>query len=759
MSSPQFPRAVRFSGSLVTVGAAADGAVQVGGGSTLTSMSGIVGRDATAHGTATVSGTGSAWNVSQDLTVGQNGIGDLTVSGGGKVNSLVTLGGGGSITVKGTGSLFSTTYDGSSMSLWLSIGQFQILEGADASSKSQVWLRSYLDGMGRTTVDGAGSLWQADYISVIDRSSLYVTNGGKLEATYLSAGTNDTFTGHDNTDSHTMIVVDGAGSQLNAPLSLGINSIYTRTNYTSDAIVRNGATFNGGLSMADDDGAVATMLIENAGTTWNYTTAQIGDDGKATLTIRDGAKAYGGWMTISSGTTTNESKVLVDGPGSELHIGSNGGAPGTGLTLGTYTSPGSMEITGGALVTSGATEIGYVGDLVNRITVRGEGTKFEHGYMRIGDYGNGLLELYDGSAHGSYVQLGGQYGATGQVLVSGPKASWQVDSEIDIGYSSHTTTSVRVNQGGHIATQWLLVGFGSDSTSLLDVDGAGSSVDVSTKLWIGDANSGKADMNIRNGAHVTAGSAVVGDAATGTTTIQGTDSKWTVMTQLKVGRDGALSSTPLDTVSVTAGGKLEVGQLLDLRSNARLTVDATSRAVVGTETVLPAAGVIYVSANGTLFGNGLILGNVENYGLVEPGAALGTLTVTGSYAQKASGKLRIELGGTAAVLYDHVMVTGATSLAGLLEVGLANQYTPKLGDVFRIIDSTQNIGGTFAQFDFPPLPSTLGWRATFATRSVSLTVIAVPEHSTLFLASTLLGVMLMRRSLAPGPRFARDEPS
>jgi hypothetical protein len=205
-------------------------------------------------------------------------------------------------------------------------------------------------------------------------------------------------------------------------------------------------------------------------------------------------------------------------------------------------------------------------------------------------------------------------------------------------------------------------------------------------------------------------------------------------------------------VSVTAGGKLEVGQLLDLRSNARLTVDATSRAVVGTETVLPAAGVIYVSANGTLFGNGLILGNVENYGLVEPGAALGTLTVTGSFAQKASGKLHIELGGTTAALYDHIMVTGATSLAGLLEVSLANQYTPKLGDVFRIIDSTQNIGGTFAQFDFPPLPSTLGWKATFATRSVSLTVIAVPEHSTLFLAGTLLGVMLTRRTLAPGAR-------
>src|SRR6476646_4988672 len=60
---PAIPPSGALSGSLVTIGAATDGAVQMGDGSILTSMRGIVGRDATAHGTATVSGTGSAWNV------------------------------------------------------------------------------------------------------------------------------------------------------------------------------------------------------------------------------------------------------------------------------------------------------------------------------------------------------------------------------------------------------------------------------------------------------------------------------------------------------------------------------------------------------------------------------------------------------------------------------------------------------------------------------------------------------------------------
>ena len=164
----------------VTIGATSDGSVQIDGGSVLTSLRGIIGRDATAHGSVTVSGENSAWRVSQDLVVGEKGSGHLAITEGARVDSLVTLAGAGSILVEGQDSLFATGNASPNMSLWLSTGDFQILEGAKASSNGDVWLRSYIDGMGRTTVDGPRSRWSAEHIQIIDRSSLYVTAGGKV---------------------------------------------------------------------------------------------------------------------------------------------------------------------------------------------------------------------------------------------------------------------------------------------------------------------------------------------------------------------------------------------------------------------------------------------------------------------------------------------------------------------------------------------------------------------------------------------------
>jgi T5SS/PEP-CTERM-associated repeat protein len=712
----------------VTVGATSDGSVHIDGGSVLTSLRGIVGRDAAAHGAVAVSGENSAWRISQDLVVGQQGVGQLAISEGGQVESLITLAGAGSIMVKGQDSLFKTINSIPNMSLWMSTGDFQIIEGGKASSTGIVWLRSFIDGMGRTTVDGPRSLWSAEHISIIDRSSLYVTGGGKVQADYISTGASDTFTGHDNVDFHTLVVVDGPGSQLDSTLGLGGYSLYNRPNSTSDAVIRNGATFNGGLGMAGEEDVLATMVVEGAGTTWNFPYASIGERGKATLTIRDGAKAYGGWMSIGNGSGSPDVKVIVEGAGTELHIGSTGGTPPTGLVLGTYSSPGAIEIRDGALVTSEVSEIGNISRQVNRITVRDAGTRFEHRYLQIGTYGRGLLEIIDGAAHGSYVSLGNNYGGVGEVRVIGPNASWNVDDSIVIGYSSNTTGTVRVSEGGKIAVKSLLVGFGSQSTSVLDVD-AGSSVDISGELWLGrHVNFGRANMNVRNGAHVAANSAFIGDslAAACTAMVQGNGSSFTVSERLKVGRDEANSFTAIDSMSLTGGARLEVGQQLELRPNARLTIDAQSRILIGTEAAPAPAGALFVSSSGRLAGDGRITGKLENHGLVTPGSTIGTLNIAGSFSQQPAGKLRIELGGNTPELYDRLAVTGGTSLAGVLEVGLADSFSPALGNVFKIVESTQNVSGRFDQVILPPIPGGLRWDVVYTNSAVLLAVTPSP---------------------------------
>ena len=91
---------------LLTIGSAGVGEVLVEEGGLIQSARGQLGRVATAEGSVTVAGTGSRWNVAQDLSVGgtdsaQGGQGMLTVSSGGRVN----VGGSGMLRVWASGTV------------------------------------------------------------------------------------------------------------------------------------------------------------------------------------------------------------------------------------------------------------------------------------------------------------------------------------------------------------------------------------------------------------------------------------------------------------------------------------------------------------------------------------------------------------------------------------------------------------------------------------------------------------------------------
>src|SRR5262245_32074933 len=83
--TPAIPPNGSLPGSLVTVGDTSNGALEINGGSLLTSSRGILGRDANALGLSVVAGANSRWQVAQDLVVGEKGLGRLTVVEGGTV--------------------------------------------------------------------------------------------------------------------------------------------------------------------------------------------------------------------------------------------------------------------------------------------------------------------------------------------------------------------------------------------------------------------------------------------------------------------------------------------------------------------------------------------------------------------------------------------------------------------------------------------------------------------------------------------------
>jgi hypothetical protein len=108
--------------------------------------------------------------------------------------------------------------------------------------------------------------------------------------------------------------------------------------------------------------------------------------------------------------------------------------------------------------------------------------------------------------------------------------------------------------------------------------------------------------------------------------------------------------------------------------------------VVMAGATIEGAGSITVNPNGFLIGSGTInlcgACRVDNGGEISPGLSPGTLTINGDYDQLPGGVLVIEYEGLDAGQFDILHVTGATTLAGRLEVHFRGGFSPPDPEAF-----------------------------------------------------------------------------
>jgi hypothetical protein len=158
-----------------------------------------------------------------------------------------------------------------------------------------------------------------------------------------------------------------------------------------------------------------------------------------------------------------------------------------------------------------------------------------------------------------------------------------------------------------------------------------------------------------------------------------------------------------------------------------LADNVTATAAAGTTLNINAT----VLLNGNSFGiggagtinmyNGSIAAGVGGGSVVNEGNLAGVASVEGDLSQTSDGTLGVEVGGAA------VSVTGTAVLDGVLDVSLANGFTPGMGQTYTVltaesvVDQGLTLGGD-AKDQF---------RLVVASDSVSLT--AVPEPSTALL--------------------------
>lgn len=425
-------------------------------------------------------------------------------------------------------------------------------------------------------------------------------------------------------------------------------------------VIGRGNSGSHGTVTVTGPGAQLNMTADN-----NGATVQIGRQfGTGTLNVNNG-----GTFSVydpNSGTVDNDNAI---------HLGESGGTgtltvdhgtvsvqTGNGATLyvGADNSSGDANVagTGIANVTNNSSLV--LRDLVNNTPDDHEiGAQIELGQ---GDNTSGTMTVdhstvtVDGQDSYAGIEVGGHPGTTTGMTITN-------SSSVNV-----TANSAGTAKGANEIAE-LRVGKRSGTHATLNIDGnsditlTGPFVDIG----IGDREGANGEMNMSGGSTLSDGGSA-GNVQIG---------QWD-----PTGNDGGIGKL---TVS-GAGTKFDVSNAIDVGQGIGA---GSSQGILKVENSGEVtAGSVNLYKGGTLMGNGgTINANVNlKGGTIAPGASPGTMTINGNLTPTA-GTLEIQIAGTNAADYDHLIINGDLNAATPLNVHLSflNSFQLHLGDTFSFL--------------------------------------------------------------------------
>ena len=624
------------------VGSAGTGALTVSDGATASGFSGSVGADLGASGTVSVTGDGSAWNLSGGtLFVGDSGAGTLTIDDGGTVTTtnLVNIGrnasGDGTVIVAGVGSSLSSA---DLVVGGAGTGLLRIESGAAVTSHDGQL--GAVGGSGTVLVSGSGSTWTMGGGMAVGDSvgtgALTIADGGKVSAnTGIRIAP---FAGSTGT-----VSVTGTDATLTSASDLlvagGGNGTLT---------IADGGTVNvaGTVTLAMNDGSAGTLNIG----------AAAGDAAVAAGTLHADAIQFGnvdGTLVFNHTDTAYDFSADMSGLGAIQQLAGT-----TDLTGDSSGFTGQVTITGGTLNVTG----------------------------QLGSSGGVIAGSTEDAA----------------VNVSGAGANWINSTGLAVGLASGG--ALTVSDGGSVSDSYSFVGYGADSTGTATITGAGSTWSHLSTLYVGV--NGDGTLTLSDGGEVHTGGTVIiasqvgstgtlnigaaaGDAAVAAGTL---DTNWVTLGSGNASIVFNHTETDYNFNSPISGaGTLEqIAGVTDLTGDTS-GFTGTTHVTGGTLKVNDTLGGTVNVTGGTLGGSGTLSGNVTvTGGAIAPGNSPGTLTIGGDLALAAGSSLDFQLGspaGTAGTDSDLIDVGGNLTLDGTLNVADAGGFGAGL---YRLI----NYGGT-----------------------------------------------------------------
>lgn len=494
------------------------------------------------------------------------------------------------------------------------------------------------------------------------------------------------------------------------------------------------AKIDGGLDISQASGDVSLKSLSGTGTVTlgqnrlNLTDSHGDFDG--TL-AGDGGVSVSGGTQVLSGHNTYSGGTLIQQAVLQISSDDNLGAADGGLTF----NGGALETTGdvdssrdvtlagdGLFVTAAGTTFSSSGD------VSGAGGLVKNGQGNL-DLGGTLSHAGGTTVNEGMLVLSGHNTYTGGTTLNG--GTLQISDDANLGDAANALAfhggTLATNADVSSAREVTLDGHGTFDTTAGStltlaggIGGAGQLVkDGNGTLVLSSANTYGGGTAI-NGGTVTlahAGALGGGEVQLNNATLRGAVDATLAQ---------ALTVTGASTFDVDAGtttllsGNIDGAQASGcfIKSGAgRLAITGSAVLANGTcvnEGVLSVNGSldsqVQVAHEGTLRGVGHVAGNVNVDGTLAAGNSPGTLTVSGSIGMTANGTLQVDIDGygtgTGAGNYSRVLLTGADAvfvangtLAPVLR-GItgdaSNTFTPKLGDMFRIVSGQGGVTGTFA---------------------------------------------------------------
>jgi hypothetical protein len=508
------------------------------------------------------------------------------------------------------------------------------------------------------------------------------------------------------------------------PVTWGATVTSSRTHSYRQGTVTNTMnnphSVSNGITIGNLAGDVATMTL-TTGTLTSNASMTVGNAGTGTLNVND-----------------VDADLIIAGAGFDLTIGNSGDATmnitarghvevADQFVAGASASSSTTILVSGSQATPpfGSSFLDVLGTSQSRIGAGGDvGMTISSGALA--DFAGDLV-IANGSASISSVTI-----ETAVLL----NARLQVDGDLLIGRNTGAGTAagtgtLEINTGGTASV-------GGD-TFLGDPDGG-----TGTMIMGGGTFNGTAPVSMENGSAITGFGTVNAGVNVGPGSIVATTASGLTFGGIINCTTAGVFGTRLHFVSgggytgsgtcdaniagdagsiITATGPLTIGNAatagyfnvgtLAVGTESVTLVDSNGSVLGGLTTISPGGQLscsngIGVQLGGRIQGEGTIVGNVTNSGVIDPLRSPtpgGIMNLTGNLLMNPSGEFDMDIDGApASDMHDRMNVSGTATFGGTLRVRLPNGFVPKVGQQFIAINATL---GRIGEFDsiIPPSPA------------------------------------------------------